>query len=194
MYDNGTITANLLPLYFKLVPAHNESEVFNHIIKKLEADNMHISTGVIGTQWLMRGLTFNGLAVLALALASNSTYPSWGYMIANGATTIWELWNGNTANPQMNSQNHIMLLGDLLIWLFENIGGIKAVQPAFKQIEMKPSFMEGMENVKASYQSAYGNIKSNWSQNNGKIKWNIEIPANSSATISLPAKMLKRSP
>lgn len=185
-YDNGTITANLLPLYFGLVPSDKKACVFDRIIKKMEADQMHISTGVIGTQWLMRGLTHYGRADAALTLATNTTYPSWGYMIANGATTIWELWNGNMASPQMNSQNHVMLLGDLLIWLFENVAGVKAARPAFKQIEMQPLFIPGLEYVRASYKSAYGLIRSSWQLEKEKIKWHIEIPANTNAIIKIP--------
>ncbi|WP_346238603.1 family 78 glycoside hydrolase catalytic domain [Niabella insulamsoli] len=187
-YDNGTVTANLLPLYFEMVPQNKRQSVFDNIIRRLEQDHMHISTGVIGTQWLMRGLTNNGRSDAALRLAANRTYPSWGYMIENGATTIWELWNGNTANPQMNSQNHIMLLGDLLIWMFERLGGIKSAQPAFKTIEMKPVFGAGLKHSKAAYQSPYGTIKSNWTYKEGKIEWDIEVPANCDAVIHLPAK------
>jgi alpha-L-rhamnosidase len=84
--------------------------------------NGHISTGVIGTQWLMRGLTEYGRPDLAYRIASNDDYPSWGYMVKHGATTIWELWNGDTANPAMNSHNHIMLLGDLMAWFYQDIG------------------------------------------------------------------------
>ncbi|MFT4095058.1 MAG: family 78 glycoside hydrolase catalytic domain [Niabella sp.] len=185
-YDNNTVTANLLPLYFGMVPAGKQQQVFNNIYKKLQQDNMHISTGVIGTQWLMRGLTNYGKPDAARTLASNTTYPSWGYMVQQGATTIWELWNGNTADPQMNSQNHIMLLGDLLIWMFEDLGGIKAAAPGFQRIEMKPAFKEG-ENVSSSYKSTYGDIYSNWTQTNGKIKWTISISANTSATVYIPA-------
>ncbi len=150
---------------------------------------MHISTGVIGTQWLMRGLTDNGQPGMAYALASNKTYPSWGYMTENGATTIWELWNGNTANPQMNSQNHVMLLGDLLIWLYEDLAGISAddKQIAFKEIIMKPSFPEGLNEVKASYQSLYGTISSHWKKENSNLTWNITIPANTKAILYIPA-------
>lgn len=186
-YDNGTVTANLLPLYFGLTPAGKSEQVFNNILKKLQSDNMHISTGVIGTQWLMRGLTQHGKADAAFTLASNKTYPGWGYMIENGATTIWELWNGNTANPQMNSQNHIMLLGDLLIWMFEDLGGIKAAAPGFKEIEMKPSFVQQLNEVEAGYLSATGEIKSRWKRDGSQIKWQIEVPANSTAIIDIPA-------
>ncbi|MEO5683075.1 MAG: family 78 glycoside hydrolase catalytic domain [Chitinophagaceae bacterium] len=188
-YDNNTVTANLLPLYFGMVEEDRRSLVFDNIYKKIQENGMHISTGVIGTQWLMRGLTENNRADAAFALASNTTYPSWGYMIGQGATTIWELWNGNTANPQMNSQNHIMLLGDLLIWIFENLGGIKSddSQLAFKQVIMKPSFAAGPREAAASYQSPYGKINSHWIKQGDTLTWNIDIPANASALITMPS-------
>ena len=189
-YDNNTVTANLLPLYFDIAPDSLKKAVFNNIYHRIKnKDGMHISTGVIGTQWLMRGLTDNGQPGIAYALASNKTYPSWGYMAEQGATTIWELWNGNTASPQMNSQNHVMLLGDLLIWLYEDLAGIssddKAV--AFKEIIMKPSFPDGLNEVNASYQSLYGIISSHWKKENNNLKWDINIPANTKAIIYIPA-------
>ena len=189
-YDNSTVTANLLPLYFGMVSRENRQAVFDNIYAKLQANQMHISTGVIGTQWLMRGLTENDRSDAAYTLASNTSYPGWGYMITHGATTIWELWNGNTANPQMNSQNHVMLLGDLLIWMFENLGGIKSNDslPAFKQVIMKPSFVTALNYANADYQSAYGKIASHWVKQNDTLTWNIEIPANASAIIYIPSK------
>lgn len=190
-YDNNTVTANLLPLYFGIAPDSVCEAVFNNIYNKIKrSDRMHISTGLIGTQWLMRGLTRFHRSDIAYTLASNKTYPSWGYMAANGATTIWELWNGNTANPQMNSQNHVMLLGDLLIWLYENIAGISPddTAPGFKKIIMKPELVDGLKHANASYQSAYGLITSKWRYNRiGSFSWEITIPANTTATVYIPA-------
>ncbi len=189
-YDNNSITANLLPLYFGITPESEKDLVFNNIYNKIKIENhMHISTGVIGTQWLMRTLTNFQRSDIAYTLASNKTYPSWGYMAENGATTIWELWNGNTANPQMNSQNHVMLLGDLLIWLFENVAGIKSSETelAFKKIIMKPEDIDGLHFTNSSYRSLYGNIVSNWKKSNAQFNWQISIPANTSATIYIPA-------
>ena len=190
LYDNGTITANLLPLYFGIVPANKKMQVVETIARKLKADNMHISTGVIGTQWLMRGLTQNGLEQAAFTLASNNTYPSWGYMIQQGATTIWELWNGNTANPQMNSQNHVMLLGDLLTWLYEEVAGIKnhAQSVAFKTISMKPALHQQLPHAQATYQSPYGTIVSDWKNDKDIFTWKINIPANTTALVQVPVK------
>ena len=152
---------------------------------------MHVSTGVIGTQWLMRLLTKMQRSDIAYTLASNKSYPSWGYMAENGATTIWELWNGNTASPQMNSQNHVMLLGDLLIWLFEDVAGIRSSNEliGFKSVTMKPEKIDGLQYVRASYNGPYGNIQSEWrfSPDRQKFVWTIVIPANSYAVVHIPA-------
>jgi alpha-L-rhamnosidase len=188
-YANNTVTANLLPLCFGMTPDESKSAVFKHIVDKTTGEfNTHVSTGLIGIQWLMRGLTMNGRADIALQIATNRSYPSWGYMIDNGATTIWELWNGNTANPAMNSGNHVMLLGDFLIWLYEDLAGIRN-QPGsagFSRIEMKPAFIFGLDHVTASYNSIHGRISSKWMRLPTMIEWTIEIPCNTIATVHFP--------
>lgn len=189
-YDNGTVTANLLPLYFDITPVANRKAVFNNIVQRvLTTDKGHIATGVIGTQWLMRCLTEYGRPDLSYRLATNKDYPSWGYMAERGATTIWELWNGDTANPSMNSGNHVMLLGDLIVWYYQNLAAIKAGinQPGFKQIIMKPTLVDGLKYVTASYRTPYGLVKSAWKKGSN-FTWDISIPANSTALISVPAK------
>ncbi|MEY4433404.1 MAG: hypothetical protein RLZZ44_1538, partial [Bacteroidota bacterium] len=188
-YANNTVTANLLPLSFGMVSNDFEAKVFQNIVHEIEVTNKgHISTGVIGTQFLMRTLSAYGRPDLAYHLASNTTYPSWGYMAKNGATTIWELWNGNTADPKMNSQNHVMLLGDLLIWYYENIAGIKSSSKlvGFKEIIMNPDFVPGLSYVNASFESVYGLIQSKWQKDKRKLHWEITIPANTSAKVYLP--------
>jgi alpha-L-rhamnosidase len=164
------------------VPDNDRKRVFDNIVKQYDG---HISTGMIGTQWLMRGLTDNGRPDLAYSIAAERDYPGWGYMAASGATTIWELWNGNTANPAMNSQNHVMLLGDLIVWYYENLAGIKS-HDAYKHIIMQPSFVKGLAEVNASYHSMYGLIRSHWKKELGKFTWNITVPANTTATVYLP--------
>lgn len=187
-YNNNTVTANLLPLYFGITPAANKQAVFKNIVAKINEAHDHISTGVIGTQWLMRGLTEFGRPDLAWKIASNTTYPSWGYMAARGATTIWELWNGDTANPAMNSRNHIMLLGDLIAWFYQDIGGIKTVNAGFKQLVMQPAIINGLDSVNASYQTAYGLVQSSYTNTKGSFNWHVTVPPNSSALVYMPAK------
>jgi alpha-L-rhamnosidase len=189
-YSNNTVTANLLSLCYGMVPKGFEDKVFQNIVEKTTGDfNSHISTGLVGTQWLMRGLSDYGNVELAYKIATNRDYPSWGYMIENGATTIWELWNGNTADPAMNSQNHVMLLGDLLVWYYEYLAGIQneSGSAGFKKISMKPYTVNGLDYVTASYHSAYGEIKSAWHKDAAHFHWDITIPANSSATVYIPA-------
>lgn len=188
-YGENKLTDNLLPVYFGIVEEANKAKLMKQISYLIEVQNNgHLSTGIIGTNFLMRTLTENGRSDLAYRIASQKTYPSWGYMIEHGATTIWELWNGNTAAPKMNSQNHVMMLGDLLIWYYENLGGIKSEAPGFKEIVMKPELIQGLDAVNVSYASVHGLIKSDWSRSAREFKWIISIPANTKARISIPAR------
>jgi alpha-L-rhamnosidase len=110
-------------------------------------------------------------------------------MVENGATTIWELWNGNTANPQMNSGNHVMLLGDLMVWCYENLAGIRSdkQQVAFKHIVLRPDFeIQELSKVDASYITPYGKVVSKWSKTPTHLEWDVEIPANTTAEVHLP--------
>ena len=194
-YDNGAQTACVLPLAFGLVPDDMQARVFARLVDKIENETKgHIGTGLIGGQYLMRVLSDHGRADLAYTIASQKDYPGWGYMIANGATTIWELWNGNTADPTMNSGNHVMLVGDLVIWLNEYVAGIAAdpTQPGFKHIIMKPQPVGDLTHVKATHHSPYGEIESEWRKDGGKFTWEIEIPANTTATVTLPPGKLGR--
>lgn len=188
-YGDDKLTDNLLPVYFGLVEEENKAKIvkqISHIIE--DRNNGHLSTGVIGTNFLMRTLTEMGRADLAYRIASQKTYPSWGYMLENGATTIWELWNGNTAAPKMNSQNHVMMLGDLMVWYYEHLAGIKAAEPGFKVVLMKPELIQGLDHVNASYHSVHGLIKSSWKKSAKEFVWDITVPANTTARISIPAK------
>ncbi len=188
-YGNNKLTDNLLPLYFGLIPEEHIDKVFVNIVHTIEVTNQgHLSTGLIGAQWLMRGLTNYGRSDLAYKIATNTTYPSWGYMVENGATTIWELWNGNTAAPNMNSYNHTMLLGDLITWYYENLAGIKSdpENPGFKTIVMKPELPDGLDYVNASYETPYGKITSEWKKDASTFNWTINIPANTQAHVYIP--------
>ena len=186
-YANNTVTANILPLALWMVGPNYEHNVLEHIVEKTEKDfDGHVSTGVVGIQHLMRTLTDYGRGDLALRMATDTTYPSWGYMVKNGATTIWELWNGDTGDPAMNSGNHVMLLGDLIIWYYEYLGGIRPLAPGYSKIMLKPYPLKGLDYVNCSYQSVSGLIKSKWKRNGNRFEWEILIPANTTAEVWLP--------
>ena len=189
-YDNATVTANLLPLAMGVVPDSMRQTAHKQLISAIvEKNNSHISCGVIGIQWLMRYLSESGHGDLAYRMASTDTYPSWGYMVKNGATTIWELWNGNTADPSMNSGNHVMLLGDLLPWCYEHLAGFRSdyTRNGFKHIVFAPDFsIQQISGVEAHYPSIHGSIQSNWHRQGESIMWDILIPANTTAEAHLP--------
>ncbi|MDP4250271.1 MAG: glycoside hydrolase family 78 protein [Bacteroidota bacterium] len=188
-YANNTTTANVLALAFNLVPEDLRTAVFAHVVDNtMNKAHGHISTGLVGIQQLMRTLTANGRPDIAYLLATTTSYPGWGYMLTQGATTIWELWNGNTADPAMNSANHVMMIGDLLTWYYENLAGIKAAAPAFSRITMRPLMADGLKFVKASYDSPYGPIVSDWKKDEQGFGWKIEIPANTKASVYVPVK------
>ena len=154
------------------------------------AGTPHISTGVLGTQEIMRGLTDYGRGDIAYTLATNRTYPSWGFMTDHGATTIWELWNGDTANPRMNSGNHIMLLGDLVIWYYQYLAGIGQTNDnrGYSHIRLQPRIPEGLTHVSATYRSPYGLIESRWRRDGNMLHWQITIPANTTADVCIPQR------
>ena len=189
-YDNGSQTSCVLPLALDLVPVDRRAAVFDHLVDKITRETRnHVGTGLIGGQYLMRTLSDGGRPDLAYTLATQRTYPSWGYMIDQGATTIWELWNGDTADPAMNSGNHVMLVGDLIIWMHEYLAGIQADpdQPGFKHIRMKPHPVGDLQFVRASHRSPHGLIRSEWRRDPKSFQWQITVPVNTTATVYMPA-------
>jgi len=189
IYDNGTQTSCVLPLAFGMVPKDEQGRVFASLTQSiLQKTNGHLGTGLVGGQWLMRTLSDNGQAELVYRLANNQDYPSWGYMIGHDATTIWELWNGNTADPAMNSGNHVMLVGDLAIWMYEYLAGIRGEpeSPGFRRVVLRPYPVGDLIEVQASYRSVRGLIESHWRLADGKFRWKVTIPPNVQAMVMLP--------
>lgn len=192
-YSNNALTANLLPLAFGIVPEKYEKAVTSQVLAKLLLNpaNGHLCCGVIGVQWLLTELSKRGRTDVAYLLASHDDFPSWGYMVKNGATTIWELWNGDTANPAMNSGNHVMLLGDLVPWMFRELGGINAASPGYKTIRLAPRFeLEELSHAEASHNTPYGTVSSSWKKDLQHLTWDIEIPCNTTAEVVFPDKTL----
>ena len=186
-YSNGTQTSCVLPLAFGLVPEDMKAKIFATLVANIEnVTRGHIGTGLIGGQYLNRVLSDNGRADLCYTIAAQKEYPSWGYMVEQGATTIWELWNGNTADPTMNSGNHVMLVGDLVVWFYEYLAGIAPASPGFKTIKIQPHPVGDLTFVKATHNSPYGKISSEWHRDGYKFDWQIEIPANTTAGVTIP--------
>lgn len=188
-YANNTQTANILPLAFGMVPAGAHSKVVSALAENIRnKSNRHVATGLVGVQWLMRTLTGNGQVDLAFEIATQPTYPGWGYMVSKGATTIWELWNGDTADPAMNSGNHVMQMGDLGLWMYEDLAGIRPDpdHPGFKHTIIHPTLVNRLHFVRASHDSLYGKISSEWKRNGDHVNLSVSIPPNTTATVYVP--------
>ena len=190
-YGNGTQTSSVLPLAFDIAPPQDRARLFDSLVRKIDGESRgHVGTGLVGAQWLLRVLSDSGRTDLAYKIASQTGYPGWGYMIQKGATTIWELWNGDTADPAMNSGNHVMQIGDLVTWLYEYLAGIRGdpEQPGFRHIVLRPHAIADLAYVKASHRSRYGLVASHWRRQGDRLEWTVKVPPNTSATVHVPAR------
>ncbi len=183
-YGNHTATEIILLLAFDIVDEKQKEQLTANLKGLIQGHhNGNIASGLIGMHWIMRTLSKNHLEDLAFQLLTNKDYPSWGYMIEEDATTLWETWNGK----YRESHNHLMLSGDLLVWAYEHIGGIRPEKNGYQNFVLKPDFFEGLSFAKTSYESPYGKISSNWQLDGKNLKWDIEVPANTTAKIYIPS-------
>jgi alpha-L-rhamnosidase len=185
----GTQTSYVVALYTKMAPEALEPALVDKLVKDIESRNWHLSTGFLGTPFLLFTLADHGRSDVAYRLLLNDTYPSWGYMLSKGATTWWERWNGDTGDPAMNSYNHYAF-GSVIAWVYRYAAGIDTTQdaPGFKEIIIHPHLDSRMTSARAEYDSVYGKIVSDWSGTPAGPFWlKVTIPANTSAKVFLPA-------
>jgi len=162
-----------------------------HLVEDIERRGGHLSTGFIGTKDLMLVLAKIGRNDVAYRLLHNDTFPSWGFSIKHGATSIWERWDGWTPekgfqDPGMNSFAHYSF-GAVDQWMVENIGGIRSDGPAYKRIGIAPQPGGRLDWASTSYKSIRGEIATRWEKKAGKLTLGVTIPANTTATVILPA-------
>ncbi len=185
-------TAYLLALQFDLLPERLRRQVFGRLVQNIESRGRHLTVGFVGVDHLLPTLSRFGRADLAWHLLTNKDYPSWLYSVTQGATTIWERWDGwrhdrGFQNPGMNSFNHYAF-GACGKWMFSDAAGIATDGPAFKRIVIKPSVGGGLSWVRARYRSVRGDISSAWRATGGSLTLDVTIPANATAMIHVPAK------
>ena len=173
-------------LYQGLINEDEKKKVLEKLIDEIESQNGHIDCGILGTKYVMHALTELDRADIAYGIATKKDFPGWGYWIEQGATTLWENWDGEA------SQNHHMY-SDISAWFYKGLAGINPDEnkPGFKHIILKPNPVEGLNFVNSSYTSMYGEIKCNWKVQENKFNLNLSIPVNSYATLYLPEKYSK---
>ena len=190
--NGDTQTCYILAITYNLLNNEGKNQAAEYLVEKIKERNYHLSTGFVGTKDIMNVLADIGRNDIAYKLLLNTTYPSWGFSIKNGATTIWERWNAWTPEEgfnknSMNSYAHYTY-GAVYLWMVENIGGIKSSTPAFKNIIIKPVPGGNINKAKCEYKSINGKISTNWSETKKNFNLNVEIPCNTTAKIYIPAE------
>jgi len=182
---SGSQTSQLLALYIDLLSEADRPVALERLVKDIDAHGGHITTGFLGTPFLLFTLARQDRSDVAYKLLLNETYPSWGYMLSKGATTWWERWNGDSGDPAMNSFNHYAF-GSVVAWVYRSVAAIDAGAPGFKEIVIRPRHDERMKSARGEYESIYGRIVSDWSMTATGFVHRVVIPPNTSATVYLP--------
>jgi alpha-L-rhamnosidase len=187
---DGAVTGNtqsayVVTLYSGVAPENLHANMTDRLVKDIEAHNNHLTTGFLGTPFLMFVLDDNHRPDVAFKLLLQDTYPSWGYMVAKGATTWWERWNGDTGDPAMNSYNHYAF-GSVMAWVFRRAAGIDTDPsgPGYHHLTIQPQFDPALPTLHTEYDSPYGLITTDWTSNNHQFT--ITTPPNTTATVTLP--------
>ncbi len=189
MYGTGLQTELSAPLFWGIVPENLKSKVADNLAKRVIADNKHLDVGLLGTKTILNALSENGYADLAYEVAAQETFPSWGWWIVNGATTLYENWPIDAKSDI--SRNHIMF-GEIGAWYYKALGGMKPDQekPGFKNILLEPHFVKGLNSFQAGHDGPYGKIQSSWKRSKNTVNYQVVIPANSTATLKLSGKKI----
>ncbi|MFN8007361.1 MAG: family 78 glycoside hydrolase catalytic domain [Terriglobia bacterium] len=194
-YGNDTQTAATLALYLDLVPEKERGSLQQSLTHDITyRQDTHVTTGFIGIKYLMELLPRMNRADLAYELAAQTTYPSWGYMVKNGATTLWELWQNKTG-PSMNSHNHPMF-GSVGIFFYRSLAGINLGKEAagYQTIRIEPQVVRDLSYASASTETMKGLVASNWKRSTVEktLTLEVQIPVNSEAEIVIPKLDLQK--
>jgi alpha-L-rhamnosidase len=186
-----TQTDYVLALAFGLLDSDKTNLAAQHLVENIQKRQWHLSTGFIGTKSLMLTLAQMGRNDIAERLIHNDTFPSWGFSIKHGATSIWERWDGWTPekgfqDPGMNSFAHYSF-GAVYQWMVEDLGGIRSSGPAYKNIVIAPQLDSRLTSADTTYDSIRGPIQTHWKRTGNKTRLKISIPANTTATVHVPA-------
>jgi alpha-L-rhamnosidase len=191
---SGSESGYVLALYFNLLTPAQRTLAAAKLVAAVQAQNGHVSTGMVTTHWLMPALTSIGRSDLAYQMLAKTDYPSWGFWINLGATTMWEQWNSVNAdgtintgcyNYPMDSLNHANF-GTCVEWFYRGILGIDRLQPGFSKILINPQPGGALTSAQGYYDSIQGRIASAWQLTNNVLTLNITIPANTTAQINVP--------
>jgi alpha-L-rhamnosidase len=189
-YGAGTQASQAIALYLGLAPAGEQERALQVLVSDImDGHQGHLTTGIFGTKYMLNALTDAGRADVAYAMVQQRTYPGWGYMLENGASTLWEHW---ALSDDTYSHDHPMF-GSVSEWFYKALAGINPAPEAVgcDRLIIRPQPVGGLKWVKASYDSVRGKIVCDWSREAGQFKLSVRIPVGSSATVFLPARDAK---
>jgi alpha-L-rhamnosidase len=186
-----TQTAYVLALSMDLLPDALRKAAADRLVALIEAKDWHLSTGFLGTPRLLPVLTDTGHTDVAYRLLQQRSFPSWGYQIDKGSTTMWERWDsirpdGSFQTPDMNSFNHYAY-GSVGEWMYANIAGISAGRPGYREIVVRPRPGGDVTSARATFRSVRGPISTRWQQRADGFDLTCAVPANTSAEVWIPA-------
>ncbi len=189
-YATNNQSCNSFALFLGAPGKDRIDRVVANLVQNVKDYNYHLTTGNLCTKYLLEALTENGNVEAAYKIATQVTYPSWGFMLANGATTLWERWEYETGGS-MNSHNHPMM-GSVGSWLYKYVLGIipDVDSPGFERFTIRPYIINDLQFAKGEYKSVKGLVKSAWQKSKGNITLNVSVPPNSTATVYIPTKQL----
>lgn len=184
-------TAYILTLTNDLEPADRRDAVVDQFVQTLERRDYHLSTGFLGVDGLLPALTKAGRTDIAYRLLQHEDYPSWGYEIGKGATTIWERWNsinpdGTFNDVGMNSFNHYAY-GAVGEWMYRTMAGVSAAEPGYKRVLVAPEPGDGIDGVDFTHETPYGEVRSAWSTAGEGLTLDVTVPPNTTAEVRVPA-------
>ncbi len=182
IYASGTQTEMSMALHRGIVSEEKKQLVADNLAKSVVDNNTKLDVGLLGSKTILNALSQNGYANLAFKLASSNEFPSWGYWIENGATTLYENWDLSAESDL--SLNHVMF-GEISAWFYKTLGGINVDEnnPGFKNILLKPHFVKGLSDFKATFKSPYGKVSSSWEREGDMVLFRVYVPPNTKADL-----------
>jgi alpha-L-rhamnosidase len=185
----GTQTSQAVGLYTGILPVASRPKALRYLIDEIHKAKDHLTTGILGTKYMLQVLSDSGETDLAYKIATQPDFPSWGWMLKNGATTLCEHWE---FSDNTFSHNHPMF-GSVSQWMMNWLGGIQPDPTAvgYDRIVIRPQVPKGLDWVKSSYRSVRGKITSNWKRVGNSVRFELEVPLNCSAKVVLPSGSVK---
>lgn len=178
-------TSNILPLYLDMVPHEKKSKVMERLLHNIVNEwDYHLDTGIIGARYLLDVLTEGGYGDVAYRIVSQKSYPGWGYMVEEGATTLWERWE-KLSGRGMNSHNHVML-GSVDAWFYRTIAGIRPESPGWKRIVIRPPLLEDLRHASAALRTIRGKALTSWKREDNVFELVLCIPVGAEASVYIP--------